>query len=186
MTIFPRTPAGLVASGVFILGLFYAAGAVTYGQRGQPISNEPVMLINAQTGKCLTIAGGRSTDNNVTALQFDCDRDPSRTWRITATGGGVSQISNVQTGKCLTIAGGRSTDNNVTALQFDCDRDPSRTWRITPTGGGVSQISNVQTGKCLTIAGGRSTDNNVTALQFNCDRDPSRTWRIRPAGQRID
>jgi cytolethal distending toxin subunit A len=87
---------------------------------------------NVQTGKCLTIAGGRSTDNNVTALQFDCDSDPSRTWRINDAGG-VFQISNVQTGKCLTIAGGRSTDNN-TALQFDCDSDPSRTWRIRPAG----------------------------------------------------
>src|SRR5215510_14358725 len=99
MTMFRHTPAGLVASGVFILGLFYAAGAVTYGQ---PISNKRVMLINAQTGKCLTIAGGRSTANNVDALQFNCDSDPSRTWRISVSGGGVYQISNVQTGKCLT------------------------------------------------------------------------------------
>ena len=92
------------------------------------------MLINAQTGKCLTIAGVRSTANNVTALQFNCDGDPSRAWSINATGGGVYQIRNVQTGKCLTIAGGRSTDNNVTALQYDCDTDPSRTWRIRPAG----------------------------------------------------
>jgi len=183
LTFSPRTPARLVASGGFVLGLFYAAGAVTYGQ---PITNHRVVLINAQTGKCLTIAGGRSTDNNVEALQFNCDGDPSRSWTITATGGGVYQISNVQTRKCLTIAGGRSTDNNVQALQFDCDSDPSRTWRIIATGGGVYQISNAQTGKCLTIAGGRSTDNNVEALQFDCDSDPSRTWRIRPAPQRID
>jgi hypothetical protein len=58
-------------------------GAVTYAQ---PITNQSVMLINAQTGKCLTIAGGRSTDNNVPALQFDCDSDPSRTWRIRPAG----------------------------------------------------------------------------------------------------
>ena len=83
MTIFRRTPAGLVASGVVILGLFYATTSVTHGQ---PISNQRVMLINAQTGKCLTIAGGRSTDNNVTALQFNCDSDPSRTWRIRPAG----------------------------------------------------------------------------------------------------
>jgi cytolethal distending toxin subunit A len=83
MTIFRRTPAGLMASGVFIFGLFYAAGGVTYAQS---ITNQRVMLINAQTGKCLTIAGGRSTDNNVTALQFDCDSDPSRTWRIRPAG----------------------------------------------------------------------------------------------------
>jgi cytolethal distending toxin subunit A len=39
---------------------------------------------NVQTGKCLTIAGGVSTDNNVTALQFDfnCDTDLSRRWTI--------------------------------------------------------------------------------------------------------
>src|SRR5215471_9281924 len=71
-----------------------------------------VMLVNAKTGKCLTIAGGVSTDNNVDALQFDCDSDPSRRWRLNERGGGVS------------------TDNNVKALQFDCDSDPSRTWRI--------------------------------------------------------
>ena len=183
MTLSPRPSARLGASGVFILGLFCAAGAVTYAQ---PITNQRVMLINAQTGKCLTIAGGRSTDNNVTALQFDCDGDPSRSWSIASTGGGVYRITNVQTRKCLTIAGGRSTENNVEALQFNCDSDPSRTWRITAVGGGVYQISNAQTGKCLTIAGGRSTDNNVTALQFSCDSDRSRTWRIRPAAQRID
>ena len=39
-------------------------------------------LVNLQTGKCLTIAGGRSTENNVNALQFDCDNDPSRRWTL--------------------------------------------------------------------------------------------------------
>src|SRR5229473_1463027 len=127
MTIFRRAPAGLVASGVLVLGLFYAAGAVTYAA---PVTNE-LMLVNAKTGKCLTIAGGVSTDNNVESVQFDCDSDPSRTWRISdVTGSGVNQIRNVQTNKCLTIAGGVSTDNNVPALQFNCDADPSRRWTI--------------------------------------------------------
>ena len=89
MTIFRRAPAGLVASGVFVLGLFYAAGAVTYAG---PIANE-LMLVNVQTGKCLTIAGGVSTDNNVEALQFDCDSDPSRSWTLNETGGGASTRS---------------------------------------------------------------------------------------------
>ena len=173
---FRRSPAGLVASGAVALGLFYSAGVTS----AEPVPNE-VMLDNAQTGKCLTIAGGVSMDNNVVAVQFNCDSDPSRRWRLTEMGGGdVYQIRNVQTGKCLTIAGGRSTDNNVQALQFNCDSDPSRTWRINDvTGSGLHQIRNVQTNKCLTIAGGRSTDNNVEALQFNCDGDASRTWTIR-------
>jgi cytolethal distending toxin subunit A len=155
-------------------------GALPQPARAGQVANE-LMLVNAKTGKCLTIAGGVSTDNNVEAVQFDCDNHPSRSWTLKEmTGGNIYQIKNVQTGKCLTIAGGVSTDNNVTALQFDCDSHPSRTWRISDvTGSGVYQIRNVQTSKCLTIAGGESTDNNVKALQFDCDSHPSRTWTIR-------
>jgi cytolethal distending toxin subunit A len=175
MTNIRRAPAGLVASGVLAIGLFYAC-AETYAA---PINNE-VMLVNAKTGKCATIAGGVSTDNNVESVQFDCDRDLSRRWMLNETTGNIYTIRNVQTGKCLTIAGGVSTDNNVVALQFDCDSHPSRTWRIDDvTGSGINQIRNVQTGKCLTIAGGTSPDNNIRAVQFDCDNDLSRRWTIR-------
>jgi cytolethal distending toxin subunit A len=86
---------------------------------------------NLQTRKCLTIAGGRSTENNVRALQYDCDNDPSRRWRIYSAGGHrIYQLENVQTGKCLTIAGGRNPARGVEALQYNCDDDPSRRWRL--------------------------------------------------------
>ncbi|SFV16099.1 RICIN domain-containing protein [Pseudoduganella namucuonensis] len=155
-------------------------GALPRAARAEQVNGE-LMLVNAKTAKCLTIAGGVSTENNVESVQFDCDSDPSRRWRLTETGGaGIYQIRNVPTGKCLTIAGGVSTDNNVTALQFNCDDHPSRTWRISDvTGSGLHQIRNVQTNKCLTNAGGVSTENNVRALQFNCDTDMSRRWTIR-------
>jgi phosphoribosylanthranilate isomerase len=168
--------AGLLATGLLgvVLSSVPVAATVPFADARE------LMLINVQTGKCLTIAGGVSTQNNVEALQFDCDSDPSRRWTLSDESGDVYQIKNVQTGKCLTIAGGVSTDNNVTALQFDCDSDPSRRWRVVDvTGAGVYQIRNVQTNKCLTIAGGVSTANNVTALQFNCDSDPSRRWTLR-------
>src|SRR5262249_21742544 len=112
-----RIRATLIASSAFALGLLYTAGGVT---NAAPVVNE-VMLVNAQTGKCLTIAGGVSTANNVVAVQFNCDADPSRRWRLNemVPGGNIYQIRNVRTGKCLTIAGGVSTDNNVQALQFD-------------------------------------------------------------------
>ena len=105
-------------------------GALPQPARADPIANE-LMLVNAKTGKCLTIAGGVSTDNNVEAVQFDCDSHPSRRWTLREMpGGDIYQIKNVQTGKCLTIAGGVSTDNNVTAFQFTCDTDLSRRWTI--------------------------------------------------------
>ena len=124
MKTFRRGLVGLITSGVFVLGLSCGAGVA----HAAPVVNE-VMLVNAQTGKCLTIAGGTSTDNNVPSVQFDCDADPSRRWTLHEMGGvGTYQIKNVRTGKCLTIAGGVSTDNNVPTLQFDCDTDPSRRW----------------------------------------------------------
>lgn len=157
------------------------SSAVPQPSPAQQFANQQLMLINAKTGKCLTIAGGVSTGNNVDAVQFTCDTDPSRRWTLNEmAGSGVYEIKNVQTGKCLTIAGGVSTDNNVRALQYTCDRDPSRLWKISDvTGSGVYQIKNVQTEKCLTIAGGVSTDNNVGALQYECDADLSRHWTIR-------
>ena len=178
MITFNRAHASLVASGVFVLGLFCVGGAAV--TQATPVLNE-VMLVNGKTGKCLTIAGGESTDNNVDSVQFNCDSHPSRRWVLREMGGGnVYQIRNVRTGKCLTIAGGESSANNIHALQFDCDNHPSRTWRITDvTGSGVNQISNVHTGKCVTIAGGTLPDNNIPGVQFDCDSDTSRTWTIR-------
>jgi cytolethal distending toxin subunit A len=127
MTIFHRAPAGLVASGVFILALFGAGSNVTHAA---PVNNQ-VMLVNAKTGKCLAIAGGESTANNVDTVQFDCDNHPSRAWMLHEVGGGnIYQISNVHTGKCVTIAGGTLADNNIPGVQFDCDSDLSRRWTI--------------------------------------------------------
>ncbi|WP_214105014.1 RICIN domain-containing protein [Acrocarpospora catenulata] len=142
-------------------------------------SARQLMLVNVETGKCLTIAGGVSTDNNVHAVQYTCDTDLSRRWTLESGRGGGKRIRNAQTGKCLTIAGGLSTANNVTALQYNCDRHPSRSWTFSEDGDtGNYWIKNVQTGKCVTIAGGLSTANNVEALQYTCDRHPSRRWHL--------
>jgi hypothetical protein len=147
-----------------------------------PLGGKEVMLVNVKTGKCLTIAGGTLPDNNIVAVQFDCDGDPSRRWTLRETRSGIYQIRNVKTGKCLTIAGGISRDNNVKALQFDCDGDPSRTWRFDNVSGGSYQIRNVQTDKCLTIAGGTLSANNIESVQFNCDDDASRRWTTKDHG----
>ena len=60
--------ASLLVSGLVLVIASYVSLAAT----------NQVMLINVQTGKSLTIAGGVSTENNVTALQFTCDSHPSR------------------------------------------------------------------------------------------------------------
>ncbi len=46
---------------------------------------------NVQTDKCLMIAGGTLSDNNVESVQFDCDDDTSRRWIIKTVSAAPSQ-----------------------------------------------------------------------------------------------
>jgi len=38
-------------------------------------------IVNNNSGKCLTIAGGGTADN-IYANQYDCDSHPSRLWKL--------------------------------------------------------------------------------------------------------
>ncbi len=149
------------------------------------LPTDELNLVNAKSGKCLTIAGGPTFDNNVDAAQLDCDREPLQRWWLEeeATGGGIYKVKNVQTGRCLTIAGGTSPANYVRALQFECDADASRTWHINDLGSGRYQLRNVQTHKCLTISDQDNAQNSVRAgapVQYDCDTDPASLWTLRP------
>jgi cytolethal distending toxin subunit A len=175
MIMFPHPPASLVASGAFAFALFFLPGTMC----AEPIGKE-VMLVNAKTGKCATVAGGETTANNHPTVQFTCDSDASRRWRLNEVERNIYQIRNAKTGKCLTIAGGETDANSHPSVQFDCDSHPSRTWRIDDVrGNGIHQLRNVRTGKCLTIRGDTLPDNNLPLVQFNCDDDQSRRWTIR-------
>ncbi|MFI6603610.1 RICIN domain-containing protein [Nonomuraea sp. NPDC050536] len=144
---------------------------------------QKVMLVNRQTGKCATVAGGVRTDNNVPLVQFVCDTHPSRRWYLINGGyNGQTWIRNVGTGKCMTIAGGTLPDNNLELVQFTCDNDPSRAWAGINKDGTTDswQLLNLQSRKCATVAGGVTTDNNHPLVQFSCDSDPSRYWYVVP------
>ncbi|MER9061847.1 RICIN domain-containing protein [Mesorhizobium sp. M0698] len=142
------------------------------------IKEADVVLANMQTGKCLAVAEGR-VDNNAPAVQFNCDGDQWRRWKLVETDDGF-QLQNVRTGKCLTIAGGVSTDDDVPALQFNCDRDPSRFWSIRAADPEVVLV-NRQTERCLSVAEGR-TDNNAPTVQFDCDGSQWQRWRLVETG----
>jgi hypothetical protein len=164
-------PEIIVAPGTTLGSMTRAAGMERRGR--------PVEIVNANSGLCLTIAGG-VTAQNATAVQYTCDGDPSRSWTSTAVdGANIVQLANANSGLCLTIAGG-VTARNATAVQYTCDTDPSRRWRTIRGNNGSYQIVNVNSGLCLTIAGG-ATGQNLAAVQYPCDGDRSREWQFRPA-----
>ncbi|NEA68389.1 RICIN domain-containing protein [Streptomyces sp. SID12488] len=180
----------LTASTVLFAGGVLLLPTPTIAQPEKPESRDSAAVIpasefqirNPQTGKCMTVAGGRSTENNVRLVQFNCDKDPSRRWKLVGGSDNSHQLVNVQTRKCATVAGGRSTENNVELVQFDCDSDASRRWSLVNWDSGAFELVNDRTGKCATVAGGRSTENNVVLVQFECDGDRSRTWTLNLAG----
>lgn len=162
-----------------------AAPVTSAGGRGRPVQPvEPptgvrVAIVNANSGLCLTIAGG-GTDNNAEVVQFPCDDHPSRFWSFAAVNGtDIFHVKNVNSGLCLTVAGG-GTVRNTTSVQYPCDNDPSRRWRYARVDDSTFQLVNVNSGLCLTIAGG-GTVRNTVAVQFPCDGDRSRDWQFRPA-----
>ena len=55
-----------LSTGLLTLGLLAATGGfVSHTGASAATAGEELMLVNVRTGKCLTIAGGVSTDNNV-------------------------------------------------------------------------------------------------------------------------
>ena len=96
---------------------------------------------SAESGRCLTIAGGGRDDNDQ-VVQSACDFRLARAWQLRDAPGAGIYVENVNSGKCLTIAGG-SVGENARAVQYRCDGEVSRHWsfRATPDGPGVVQVN---------------------------------------------
>ncbi|MER6916054.1 RICIN domain-containing protein [Streptomyces sp. NPDC000594] len=125
-------------------------------------------LLNANSGKCLSPAGGNVVDNTTTVI-YDCDTHPSRMWYLVFKGSGLYQLLNLNSGKCLSPAGGGVLNNTETVI-YICDNHPSRLWYFSG-----SHLVNHNSGKCLSPAGGNIANNTPTVI-YNCDTHPSRAW----------
>ncbi len=138
----------------------------------------PWHIINAHSGKCLTISGA-GTANTVNAVQYTCDYSSpyNEEWYFDG-----NHIWNGHSGKCLTVAGA-STANNANAVQYTCDSGApyNENWNLEDVYGSAIywHIWNSHSGKCLTVAG-VSTANNANAVQFTCDYTSpfNEEWRI--------
>ncbi len=80
-------------------------------------------IINAHSGKCLTVSGA-SLANNAGAVQYTCDLSfpYNEEWVLENVSGPRASwhVSNAHSGKCLTVFGA-SLANNAGAVQYTCD-----------------------------------------------------------------
>lgn len=77
---------------------------------------------------CLSPAGA-ATGLNVAIVQYACDSNTARSWRLLTTSPGYGKLQNMASGLCISPAGG-GTGVNVTMVQSSCDNDASRIWHV--------------------------------------------------------
>jgi cytolethal distending toxin subunit A len=190
-----RLGGAVAAAGVVLAGPVGASGtAVAAGGRpGEEVGlagarvagvDLAFQVINVNSGKCLTVAGGGGADNAI-VVQRSCGKDLSSRWRFVpeVTVGSVSfLVVNVRSDKCLTVRA------DGTAVQRGCDGDRARRWHLQRRPGVPPTVTttdalleNAETRRCLTIAGGGVAENAV-AVQGDCDSERSRRWTVRLAG----
>lgn len=143
---------------------------------------DQVWIINANSGMCLSPAGGNDVLNDP-IVQYFCDKDLSRGWYFTVEFDDVVMIKN-SNGLCLTVAGG-STKPGLSSVQYKCDGDLSRRWHFVPIDATTFRLVNAYSKLCLTIPGGGNAKNpeaakNIEAAQDPCDTAPSSNWKISP------
>ncbi|MGN9756059.1 protein kinase domain-containing protein [Streptomyces sp. SD31] len=135
-------------------------------------------LVNAKSGKCLSLDNGGSAANGTSAIQWACNGGDEQRWYW--AGPSSNMLKNVKTGKCLSIADHGSTANGARAVQSTCISDwdaPEQRW-ARATGG---QFKNGKSARCLSIEGGGSTDNGAQAIQSTCITEwnaPEQQWKL--------
>jgi hypothetical protein len=134
---------------------------------------DQVWIMNANSGMCLSPAGGNDLLNDP-IVQFFCDKDPSRGWYFMVEHDDVVKIKNFSNSLCLTVA----APPNFKPEQYTCDSNVSRLWRFVPIDATTFRLVNVYSDLCLGISGGLK-DKNAEAVQAQCDTDPSRIWKVK-------
>jgi hypothetical protein len=92
-----------------------------------PHDDTSLYLQNVNSGLCLSPAGG-ATGLNTLVVQYYCDSDAVRAWRLLPDGTGHAEIQNIKSGLCLSPAAG-STGLSAAVVLYSCDADPSRLWQ---------------------------------------------------------
>ena len=151
-------------------------------QAAGPINtNDYRPLVNAGSGKCLTLQPGASIlDDGVRIVQATCDGTVLQSWRISYAGVDclidwfcqyaidVYQIQNAASGKCIDLRDGDSADWTP-VQQWTCVGHPNMEWAFDVIEAASFTMSNRRTDyhSCLDVEWG-SHDNGAPLQGFHC------------------
>jgi hypothetical protein len=87
----------------------------------------PVILINRNSGQCVTIPNG-SSQPGLQMVQLPCRGPLDEQWTLQAVPGGYYKIVSLFNGLCLEVAGASLSDN-AAVQQATCTNSPSKSWK---------------------------------------------------------
>lgn len=124
-------------------------------------------ITNVKSGKCLSLANGGSTANNVSAILYTCISGAAeQSWEPQGTA-----YVNRKSGKCLSLADGGSTANGTKAIQYTCNGGAEQSWFLNDG----QLLSGKNVNKCLSTPGG-ATGDNTNAVIYDCNGAPEQQW----------
>jgi hypothetical protein len=138
----------------------YVTPASTSGQ-------QDVELVGGQSGRCLDVPNGATTNGTPTQL-YDCSSGSGQRWTDTA-----SKQLQVYGNKCLD-ANGKGTTNGTAVIIWDCNGQANQQWNLNTNG----TITGVQSGLCLD-ANGAATANGTKIILWTCNGGANQRWSLR-------
>jgi poly(3-hydroxybutyrate) depolymerase len=132
-----------------------------------PPSRQNVMLVGAQSGRCVDVSGS-STTNGTQVQLWDCHGGTNQRWTYTANRQWMAYGN-----KCLD-ASGQGTSNGTAVIIWDCNGRANQQWNINANG----TITGVQSGLCLD-ASGPATANGTRIQLWSCNGGSNQQWSTR-------
>ncbi|MFG1872656.1 arabinofuranosidase catalytic domain-containing protein [Micromonospora arborensis] len=126
-----------------------------------------VQLVGGQSGRCIDVPNGTSTNGTQVQL-WDCLGNTAQRWTYTAT----KQLQ-VNGNKCLD-ANGAGTTNGTLAIIWDCNGQTNQQWNLNANG----TITGVQSGLCLD-ASAYGTANGTKIHLWTCHGGTNQQWSTR-------
>ncbi|WP_345661002.1 ricin-type beta-trefoil lectin domain protein [Streptomyces venetus] len=139
------------------------------------IGDKPAVIeVQAATGKCLDVEGGKK-DNGTPVQIYTCNGSAAQKWEVYGDDAGL-HLRNVNSQKCVDVSGNNSTDGTKIQI-WTCSSSPAQTWEYNVRA--TTSLKNVGTGKCLDLS---KFDNSQNARLWTCGGTDAQKFVVKPSG----
>jgi hypothetical protein len=141
--------------------------AAGYSSSGSTGGQSNVEVVGGQSGRCLDVPNGVTTNGTQVQL-YDCWGGAPQRWTYTS----AKQLQVNGSNKCLD-ANNQGTANGTAAVVWDCNGQTNQQWNVNSNG----TITGVQSGLCLD-ANAKATANGTKIILWACNGGSNQQWSL--------